>query len=133
AGSRRRKRTDPVVARRGRPQAPAPCERTLSRGRGRASAAWRQGPPTGARSRRTSTDRQRNGPLRVMLKPRALHHGDRLAIVAPASSFNRTDFDQGIAEIESLGFVPVYDHSVFARHEYVAGAGELRGGPLRSA
>jgi muramoyltetrapeptide carboxypeptidase len=68
-----------------------------------------------------------------MLKPRALRAGDRLAIVAPASAFDRTEFDQGIAEIQQLGFVPVYDESVFARREYVAGPAELRAGAIRSA
>jgi muramoyltetrapeptide carboxypeptidase len=68
-----------------------------------------------------------------MLKPRALREGDRLAIVAPASSFDRTEFDRGIAEIENLGFIPVYDHSVFAKHAYVAGPADLRAAAIRSA
>jgi muramoyltetrapeptide carboxypeptidase len=68
-----------------------------------------------------------------MLKPRALREGDRLAIVAPASSFDRTEFDRGIAEIENLGFVPVYDHSVFAKQAYVAGPADLRAAAIRSA
>jgi len=68
-----------------------------------------------------------------MLKPRALRAGDRLAIVAPASGFDRGEFDQGIGEIEKLGFVPVYDDSVFARQEYVAGPAELRAAAIRSA
>jgi muramoyltetrapeptide carboxypeptidase len=68
-----------------------------------------------------------------MLKPRALRAGDRLAIVAPASGFDRGEFDQGIGEIEKLGFVPVYDDSVFARREYVAGSAELRATAIRSA
>jgi len=68
-----------------------------------------------------------------MLKPHALRPGDRLAIVAPASPFDRRDFDQGIAEIERLGFVPIYDQSVFARQEYVAGSAELRANAIRSA
>jgi muramoyltetrapeptide carboxypeptidase len=68
-----------------------------------------------------------------MLKPRALRQGDRLAIVAPASPFDRTVFDEGIAEIEHLGFVPVYDQSVFARREYVAGAPDVRATAIRSA
>jgi muramoyltetrapeptide carboxypeptidase len=68
-----------------------------------------------------------------MLKPRALHSGDRLAIVAPASHFDRDEFDQGIAEIHKLGFVPVYDHSVFAKRDYVAGPADLRAAAIRSA
>lgn len=68
-----------------------------------------------------------------MLRPRALRPGDRLAIVAPASGFDRGEFDQGIAELERLGFVPVYDASVFARKDYVAGPAELRAGAIRAA
>jgi len=68
-----------------------------------------------------------------MLKPRALRPGDRLAIVAPASHFDRDEFDQGIAEIHALGFVPVYDQSVFAKREYVAGPADLRAAAIRSA
>jgi len=68
-----------------------------------------------------------------MLKPRALSSGDRLAVVAPASPFPRDEFDQGIAELERLGFVPVYDDSVFARGDYLAGPPELRAAALRRA
>jgi muramoyltetrapeptide carboxypeptidase len=68
-----------------------------------------------------------------MLKPRALREGDRLAIVAPASHFDRNEFDQGIAEIQNLGFVPVYDHSVFAKRDYVAGPADVRAAAIRAA
>jgi muramoyltetrapeptide carboxypeptidase len=62
-----------------------------------------------------------------MLKPQRLHSGDRIAIVAPASSFQRDEFDKGILEIERLGFEPVFDESVFARHAgYVAGTASVR-------
>jgi muramoyltetrapeptide carboxypeptidase len=50
-----------------------------------------------------------------------------MAIVAPASPFGRGEFDAGVAEIERLGFVPVYDDSVFAREAgYLSGSAELR-------
>jgi len=68
-----------------------------------------------------------------MLKPRALSPGDRLAVLAPASPFPRAEFDEGIAELERLGFIPVYDDSVFARRDYVAGPPELRAEALRRA
>jgi muramoyltetrapeptide carboxypeptidase len=68
-----------------------------------------------------------------MLKPRALARGDRIAVVAPASPFRRDEFDQGIDEIRSLGFIPVYDDSVFARDRYVAGSRDVRANALRSA
>ncbi len=68
-----------------------------------------------------------------MLKPFRLRHGDRLAIVAPASQCDRTEFDAGIAEIRLLGFEPVYDSSVFERREYVAGTADVRAAAIRAA
>lgn len=62
-----------------------------------------------------------------MLKPKRLRSGDRIAIVAPASSFLREEFDKGIAEIERLGFEPVFDESIFAEHGgYLSGEGKVR-------
>ena len=61
-----------------------------------------------------------------MLKPRALQSGDRVAVIAPASSFERAEFDDGIAELQRLGFEPVFDETVFARRAYVAGDGASR-------
>jgi hypothetical protein len=47
--------------------------------------------------------------------------------VAPASPFARDEFDRGVAELTRLGFVPVYDDSVFATESaYLAGSAELR-------
>jgi len=70
-----------------------------------------------------------------MLKPRPLTPGSRVAVVAPASSFKREEFDAGVAEIARLGFVPVYDDSVFAKGipPYVAGSPEIRAKAIRSA
>jgi muramoyltetrapeptide carboxypeptidase len=61
--------------------------------------------------------------------PAALTPGDRIAIVAPASAFAREEFDAGVADLRRLGFVPVYDETVFAREAgYLAGTPELRAG-----
>ncbi len=49
-----------------------------------------------------------------------------MAVVSPASPFARTEFDAGIAVIERLGFVPVFDESVFARDGYLAGSAAVR-------
>jgi muramoyltetrapeptide carboxypeptidase len=68
-----------------------------------------------------------------MLKPRALEPGSRLAVVAPASSFPRQEFDDGIAELQRLGFTPVYDESVFARLPYMAGPAALRAEAIHKA
>jgi muramoyltetrapeptide carboxypeptidase len=69
-----------------------------------------------------------------MLKPRALVPGDRIAVVAPASPFSREEFDRGVAELRRLGFVPVYDDSVFARERsYLAGSAALRAEAIGAA
>ncbi len=47
--------------------------------------------------------------------------------MAPASPFNRDEFTRGVAEIQRLGFVPVFDDSVFSREcGYLAGSPEVR-------
>lgn len=61
-----------------------------------------------------------------MLKPRALRPGDRVALVAPGSPFERDEFDRGVDELRALGFEPSYDERVFARHGYTAGNADLR-------
>ncbi len=62
-----------------------------------------------------------------MLKPKRLASGDRIAVVAPASPFQREEFDKGVAELGRLGFEPVFDEDVFARHGgYLSGTGQLR-------
>ena len=62
-----------------------------------------------------------------MLKPQRLRSGDRIAIVAPASPFAREEFDKGVAELAQLGFEPVFEESVFARHAgYLSGEGTAR-------
>ena len=61
-----------------------------------------------------------------MLKPKRLRSGDKVAVVAPASGFPREEFDKGIAELRRLGFEPVFEESVFAREQYVAGDSRVR-------
>jgi muramoyltetrapeptide carboxypeptidase len=68
-----------------------------------------------------------------MLKPRALRAGDRIGIIAPASSFAREIFDAGVDELRRLGYEPVYDDSVFARQRYTAGDAALRAAAFRRA
>ena len=68
-----------------------------------------------------------------MRKPRPIVRGDRIAVVAPASPFNRDEFDAGLAELRRLGFEPVFDDSVFERQRYVAGGPERRAAAIRSA
>ena len=61
-----------------------------------------------------------------MVRPRALRPGDRVAIVSPASPFDRGEFDAGADEIRRLGFEPSFDDRVFAREPMVSGAPALR-------
>ena len=53
-------------------------------------------------------------------------------MVAPASPFDRAIFDQGIAELTSLGFEPVFDVEVFARRDYLAGTETVRAAALEA-
>ena len=68
-----------------------------------------------------------------MRKARHLEPGDRIAIVAPASPFDSDLFDQGVAEIERWGLMPVVTEGVFARQGYVAGHGRHRAAALMDA
>jgi muramoyltetrapeptide carboxypeptidase len=66
-------------------------------------------------------------------KPKALTPGARIAVVAPASAFDRAALERGLAELRALGFDPAYDDSLFARTGYVAGDTQLRADALRRA
>jgi muramoyltetrapeptide carboxypeptidase len=68
-----------------------------------------------------------------MQKPRALRPGDRVALVAPASPFEREEIDRGASELRALGFEPTYDERVFARRGYTAGAADLRAAAFMDA
>jgi muramoyltetrapeptide carboxypeptidase len=67
---------------------------------------------------------------RQWLKPRRLTPGARIALVAPASSFKREEFDAGVVELRTLGFDVAYDERVFARDRFVAGDAALRAAQL---
>jgi len=69
----------------------------------------------------------------MMIRPRALRAGDRIAVVAPASPFRREEFAAGLDELRRLGFEPVYEPSVFDRQVYVAGAARTRAAAIRAA
>ena len=64
---------------------------------------------------------------------RPVGRGGRIALVAPASPFDRAAFDAGAAELRRLGFDPVFDESVFDRHGFVAGSAAARARALDSA
>jgi len=67
------------------------------------------------------------------LKPRALRPGDTVAIIAPASYFNRDDFNAGCDALRSMGYQPIYDNSIFDRDLYFAGSPERRVRELEQA
>jgi len=68
-----------------------------------------------------------------LLKVRPLRPGSRVALVAPASSFDRAEFEAGLGELRRLGFEPAYDERVFSRDGFVAGPADLRAASLCEA
>jgi muramoyltetrapeptide carboxypeptidase len=58
--------------------------------------------------------------------PRALKPGDTLAVVAPASPFDRNLFDAGIRVLESMPFNLVLTADIFDQRGYLAGADRQR-------
>lgn len=68
-----------------------------------------------------------------MIKPARLQSGDRVALVAPASPFNRDDLDAGVAELSRLGLEAVCDPRIFERRRFVAGAAATRADLLAQA
>jgi len=68
-----------------------------------------------------------------LLKPRPVGPGDRIAVVAPASPFDREGFEAGLCELRRLGFQPVVDERVFHRRGYLAGTPEVRARALLDA
>jgi muramoyltetrapeptide carboxypeptidase len=65
------------------------------------------------------------------LKPPPLRSGDRVGIVAPASSFNRERFDAGCAALAKIGYEPIFDDSIFDRDMYFAGTADRRADELQ--
>jgi muramoyltetrapeptide carboxypeptidase len=57
---------------------------------------------------------------------RRLQSGDRVALVAPASSFPHEELAAGVAELARLGFEATYDDSIFAKDRFVAGSVDTR-------
>lgn len=61
-----------------------------------------------------------------LIKPPALNPGDRVGVIAPASNVNAEQFKAGVAALERLGCVPVYDPGILDRDLYFAGTLERR-------
>ena len=68
-----------------------------------------------------------------LLKPEALAAGDRVAVLSPASPCDRGLTLQGIDELRSLGFIPVFDEGIFLSEGYLAGSAVYRAEAFRRA
>src|SRR5690348_6193315 len=60
------------------------------------------------------------------IQPPALKTGDKVGLLAPASSFNREAFDRGCDRLRQMGYEPVYFPELFARDLYFAGSAKRR-------
>jgi len=63
---------------------------------------------------------------RALLRARALQSGDKIGVIAPASSFNKEAFLKGCERLRSMGYEPVYSGDIFDRDCYFAGPHERR-------
>ena len=61
-----------------------------------------------------------------MTRLRRLQSGDRVALVAPASSFPHEEVAAGVAELARIGLEAIYDDSIFDKDRFVAGSVETR-------
>ena len=61
-----------------------------------------------------------------LVKPAALHPGDTVGIVAPASNLKREELEAGCAALRRAGYKPVYLDSILDRDLYFAGTAERR-------
>jgi muramoyltetrapeptide carboxypeptidase len=62
----------------------------------------------------------------------ALRAGERVAVIAPASGFDRASFEAGLARIAGR-YQPVIPRGLFERHRYLAGSDSRRLAELRGA
>ncbi len=60
-----------------------------------------------------------------LTKVRPIGRTGRIALVAPASPFERAQFEAGVAELRRLGLEAVFDDRVFEREGFVAGTGRV--------
>ncbi|HEV8494187.1 MAG TPA: LD-carboxypeptidase, partial [Candidatus Angelobacter sp.] len=61
-----------------------------------------------------------------IIKPPALRQGDKIGLIAPASSFNLEAFLRGCDRLRQMGYEPVYSQDIFDRDIYFAGPAERR-------
>lgn len=63
--------------------------------------------------------------LRI-IKPPALRSGDKIGVIAPASSFSHEAFKRGCERMRQMGYQPVYSQDIFNRDLYFAGSADRR-------
>ena len=61
-----------------------------------------------------------------IIRPPALRKGDKVGLIAPASSFSREGFLKGCDRLRQMGYEPVYERDIFDRDIYFAGTAERR-------
>lgn len=61
-----------------------------------------------------------------IIRPAALRRGDKIGLIAPASSFSRERFLTGCDRLGQMGYEPVYPQNIFDRDIYFAGTVERR-------
>ena len=61
-----------------------------------------------------------------LIKFRPIKKGSRVALVAPASGFDRAEFEAGVAELRRLDLEPVWDEAIFERQAMTAGRPRVR-------
>src|SRR5262245_26725421 len=64
--------------------------------------------------------------MKLIIKPRALHRGDTIAIVAPSSNLKADYLARGAAELERIGFRVKYDPGILSKSRYTAGSDQRR-------
>jgi muramoyltetrapeptide carboxypeptidase len=57
-----------------------------------------------------------------IIRPAALRRGDKIGLIAPASSFNRERFQAGCERLRQMGYDPVFSQDIFDRDLYFAGS-----------
>ena len=61
-----------------------------------------------------------------MLKPKPLQKGDTIAVAAPASPFDRLEFEKGVQAVENMGFKAKFRDDIFSTQDYLAGPDSRR-------
>jgi muramoyltetrapeptide carboxypeptidase len=65
-------------------------------------------------------------PNRKIIQPPSLKQGDKIGLLAPASSFSKQAFEAGCDRLRQMGYEPVYSRAIFERDFYFAGSVERR-------